>query len=582
MTDVTLTVSPSFTHYTVSNGIAGVDRILTEALAWRPKGYFFAKAYKEGYWDGYIRFTEDRRFPSGLLLDALIALRGAGYTYTLENGIDPLRLPELPERLDLYHEDLPDNTLTLRDYQLEAVNSALKNRRGIVNIATNGGKTEVACGIMKVIEPLLAEDERILFLTHSTEIAVQSHKRIEERLQMDVGFIGKGEWDEKRITVAMIPTVAKYIEPPKPAKVRYTKEMKAIQTVVQLATGAVLKEAGDNVQTMATIHSVLESVEDEKKYDPLAVEMAQEAMEAGDSQAVYRHIQEMKRSLRAFEAEKQGTAMDKHQRAIDLLERARCFIADEAHHSSSRTWYDTFMLMENAEFRIGLTGTVDEDADPVDHARFIGATAGKIAVISNDFLIEQGYSARPVIHFETIREPVLDDFDYQTAYDLGIVQNTLRNEIIADQVAGRTGEGRTCLIIVSKIAHGEALEALLHRRGVNSAFIHGTRTTEDRQEALDQLADGKLEALIATTILDEGVDVSGIHCIFMGAGGKSFKKTLQRVGRGLRKKKDGSGLEVYDYMDRTNGYLEKHSDARYSYYANENFEIVENENGKDD
>jgi superfamily II DNA or RNA helicase len=69
-----------------------------------------------------------------------------------------------------------------------------------------------------------------------------------------------------------------------------------------------------------------------------------------------------------------------------------------------------------------------------------------------------------------------------------------------------------------------------------------------------------LPVLIATTIFDEGVDVSGINCLFLAAGGKSMRQLLQRIGRGLRKKSDGSCIEVYDdVLDYHNEHLTRHT-----------------------
>ena len=49
----------------------------------------------------------------------------------------------------------------------------------------------------------------------------------------------------------------------------------------------------------------------------------------------------------------------------------------------------------------------------------------------------------------------------------------------------------------------------------------------------------------------------------------SFVKTIQRIGRGLRVKSDGSVLTVFDFMDSTNPYLKKHSNKRLEHYNSE-------------
>ena len=576
---VTFYTSENYTSYRVEGEHEVVARkIIDSKLSFRPNGYFFSPKFKQGVWDGYIRLDSHEGFPTGLLPSITRELEAEGIEYQLEDSIIPVGLPELPDKIQLYHEKLPNNELYLRDYQYDAVVKTLEKRRGIVHAATNAGKTEIACGIMKYVAPTLISDmdENIIFFTHSIEIATQSKKRIEERLQRKVGFVGKGEWDVQEITVVMIPTISRHLKPPSKSKITYTKEMKSIKTVVDLASGAILKRDDSNLKTMQTISEVLNSVDSEANFDAKAVEIAtQIATESQTSLEVYERVKELKEALKEYERAKLGKSLEKHEAVMSLLENCRCFIADEAHHSSSTTWYDTFMLMENAEFRIGLTGTVDEKDDPVNLAKLRGATGETIIEISNDFLIRKGYSAKPTIYLETIDKPEnMVAHNYQDAYAIGIVDNEYRNEVIARRVKDRVRSEKACLVIVNQTKHGEYLEKRLKELDVDCEFIHGSRSNEDRQSALDNLADGTLSVLIATTILDEGVDVSGINCVWMAGGGKSYKKVLQRVGRGLRKKEDGSGLEVYDFLDYTNNYLTRHTLDRYDYYRDEKFEIV--------
>lgn len=51
---------------------------------------------------------------------------------------------------------------------------------------------------------------------------------------------------------------------------------------------------------------------------------------------------------------------------------------------------------------------------------------------------------------------------------------------------------------------------------------------------------------------------------------------MQRVGRGLRKKKTGENkVEVFDFYDLTNKHLKKHAEQRRKIYENEQFDIVD-------
>ncbi|MNN23991.1 ATP-dependent RNA helicase RhlE [compost metagenome] len=279
----------------------------------------------------------------------------------------------------------------------------------------------------------------------------------------------------------------------------------------------------------------------------------------------------IKKELKTYTEKKLREAKKKHFQVLELLESAYCFIGDEAHHSSSATWYDTLMLCKNAVYRIGLTGTVDKE-DVTNYMRLMGCTGDILTKISNEFLIEQGFSAKPTIHLATIKQPSLPgNLTWQQAYKAGVVENEFRNELIAEQVLDRYSKGDGCLVIVNHLAHGELLEKLFEDRGIEYEFTHGS--FDGRERVLADMKTGKLKVLIATSILDEGIDISGINSLWLASGGKSYRQVLQRIGRGLRKKADGSGLTVYDFLDYTQVHLTKHTAKRYQYYKDENFEV---------
>jgi superfamily II DNA or RNA helicase len=62
----------------------------------------------------------------------------------------------------------------------------------------------------------------------------------------------------------------------------------------------------------------------------------------------------------------------------------------------------------------------------------------------------------------------------------------------------------------------------------------------------------------------------------LGVGNKSVLKTIQRVGRGLRKKDTGENVvTVIDFIDRTSDYLYRHSVSRCSVYVKMKIKIYE-------
>ncbi len=545
--------------------------LINNELSVKQPGFYFSPAFKNGSWDGKVRFLDKRNntFPSGLL-DKVLAV--------IEDSVEVVDNRKVPKvkvsaEIDLYEPELPNGILTLRGYQYDAVVNSIEKKRGIVNVATNGGKTEIASGIIKQLLPTLAKDEKIIFVTHSKEIANQSAKRISKRLGIDVGIIGDGAWDEKQVTVVMVPTVSKHINQPKTDKIKYTKPMESIMLLKEFIGGALGKKK-ENRATMINALQVLEE-QSEKDRDQLAIDMLTEILSSEKTdEGCFRAFNELTKKLKDFERTKLKKAFEKHEATIRLLESSKCFIVDEFHRSSGDSFYNTLMLCKNAVYRIGLTGTIDKK-DEIKVMRLLSLTGEVVSKISNEYLINEGFSAKPIIILDKVMKPVLPKgTEYPEAYELGIVENSHRNVKIVDMVERKYNDNKGCLVIVSRKKHGENIAKLLEERGIEYEYVHGSRSTEDRQLALDNVKSGKLKVLVATNIMDEGVDISNIDAVFMAAGGKSFRQILQRVGRALRVKKDRENVcEIYDYLDYTQEHLIKHTKERYGYYKEEKFDI---------
>lgn len=456
-----------------------IARELVDVLSFQVPNFWFSGAFKSGKWDGYQRFFDRPRnvFPTGLLPIVVEILKKHKVKCIVTDTREHISPSILPEDYRMM------SNKTLRDYQTQAANNLLSHKllnipflRGVINIATNGGKTVIAEAIIDQILPCMKSDDRLLFLTHSKEIGYQAAESISQDLGVSVGFIGDGKWDEQLITVALIPTIY--------------KQMKSKQ-------------------------------------------------------------------------------------CKELLSHTIGFIADEVHHASSDTWYSTLLKLENAYIRIGLTGTVDK-TDEIKEHKLYAVTGNILTKISNEFLIKNGYSAKPKCLFTFIREPELSKKSYEECYTEGIVNNMLRNQTITKIIERERKLDANILILVERTEHGNLLYDLIKDMPDvgNVQFTHGECSTKFRKQVLKDLKDNKVQVLIATAVLDEGVDADNINSVIYARGMKSSRKQLQGIGRGLRKKKDGSGLTYYDFIDDTCEYLLEHSLQRYETVKKEGFEIT--------
>ena len=451
--------------------------VVVDVTSYKSPGYQFTPRYKMGHWDGRIKlFRQSRRtFPAGLTQDVKEALETAGIRVQID---DRRQMPPLPAVTQSWGKGLELEGVSFAppyDYQPEVAEAMLKAQRGIVAVATNGGKTEIACLVTAALRL------PTLFLVPGKDLLHQTRKRFQKRLRLDeraVGVVGDGKWSPGSwVTVGTVQTLAK-----------------ALTTA----------------------------------------------------------------------------------RGKKLLEQAQLVFADECHHVGSDTWYQVLRAC-NAFFRFGLSGTPLKRTDGAD-LRLLGATGPVIAEIRNKELIARGISSKVLIRFVKIEKPDLPKgTPFPDAYKLGIVENPYRNRSLCKIVESYVDEGRSILMLVKEIPHGAELHRSLwnYCKFVPSQFICGKETSDTRQKALNDFQARDLPVLIATSILDEGVDMPNIDVLVLAGGGKSSIKTLQRIGRGIRTGGSSDQLIVIDTADFQNPqYLLKHSMQRLEdYKAEECFDI---------
>lgn len=247
-------------------------------------------------------------------------------------------------------------------------------------------------------------------------------------------------------------------------------------------------------------------------------------------------------------------------------------LVSNCHHAQSVSWQDVLNQFDKASIRLGLTGTVDKK-NPLNEMKLYACTGNILTKISNDFLIHNGVSAKPICIMFQVDKPELGGMEYQDAYRYGIVENEIRHDIIYDICAKETAASNTVLILVERIEHGQYLEEVLKPLCKEVYFTNGQLSSDERVSLLDKLRNGELDVLISSNILDEGVDVSGINAIVYARGMKSMRKLLQGIGRGLRLKDDNSKLRFYDFIDDTHIKLLQHSQERYETLAAEKFVV---------
>lgn len=450
---------------------------IMEATSFYQQGYQFSPRFKAGTWDGRVRLFKrlTSTFPSGLVQEVVTALKEEGVRVQVDDQRQCPPISPIPSNMQLHGV----NFKYPYDYQLECMEKMVTAQRGVVAVATNGGKTEIACLVSACLRV------PTLFLVPGKELLYQTQKRFAIRFGLtidEIGIIGDGIWrPDQWVTIAIVASL----------------------------------------------------------YD---------ALKAGKP------------------------------KVAELLDSIQLIFADECHRAASDSWYHVLRAC-NAFFRYGMSGTPLKRSDGAD-LKLVAATGPIIYEIRNKFLIERGISSKAEIKLVPIRQPdIPKKTPYKDVYRIGITENLYRNRALCAIVDQLAKDNLRVVMLVKEIEHGHQLDKRLWSYKTQSflthQFISGKEPSDVRQRALRDFEKGDLQVLIATSILDEGVDIPCIDALVLAGGGKSSIKTLQRIGRGLRKGKSGQ-LIVVDTVDFQHRYLLEHSQQRITDYREEDcFTIVE-------
>jgi ATP-dependent RNA helicase RhlE len=138
-------------------------------------------------------------------------------------------------------------------------------------------------------------------------------------------------------------------------------------------------------------------------------------------------------------------------------------------------------------------------------------------------------------------------------------QGTTAAEIVQGVVLARTKQKRQVLsrmladekmssvIVFSRTKHGaDRVTKDLERDGFVAAVIHGNKSQNARQKALNGFRDGSVRILVATDIAARGIDVPGISHVVNFDLPDEAESYVHRIGRTGRNGQDGVAVTLVD------------------------------------
>lgn len=483
---------------------------------------------------------------------------------TLKDQIDKLVNPEI------YLEEIV--SIEEKGYQRTYDVSMPKTHSFIANGIVNHN-TLLFSALAKIALPHLNDGEHILFFTSSKEIFKQTLKELEDMTGQEIGYYASKKYKDRPIMVVMLQSAyALYkIDPYKGLKLTpKDRELRKIKDVIlpKISNGnsinalkAYLRFMKLDTKVAKNFKSMLENEIDTSGSDKELVDKLTAYANEFDERIEY----------------KAKDSKEKKDFIVNLLNSAVFICNDECQHLTAESYYKVILACKNALVCVGLSGSLDPKNKLLQQrvkAIFEKVTY-RVKLVDN---VKRGVSVKPIIHMLSVNSPknIASLREWPEVYATGIVHNEYRNNLIAKLVAEKAyPSGRVTLIIVNQIEHGNDLLKRLTDLGVPAVFIYGQSEDEYRRKSIQAMRDNKVKVAIATSILDEGVDVKTIKVLILAAAGKSYRTTIQRIGRSVRLG-EFNDAHIFDFFDNQNYMLSRQSLERMNIYKEQQLEIKEN------
>jgi superfamily II DNA or RNA helicase/HKD family nuclease len=230
-------------------------------------------------------------------------------------------------------------------------------------------------------------------------------------------------------------------------------------------------------------------------------------------------------------------------------------IVDEFHHAAAPT-YRRLLDHLTPKILLGLTATPER----TDAGDILGYFDGHIAAELRLWdALERGLLC-PFQYFGLHDGADLSHVTWsRKGYDVAELERIFtaddaRVSLVLQQVAQKHRDARTmkALGFCVSIAHAEFMARKFSEAGLNAQAVSADTDSETRKKALQDLRAGRLRALFAVDLFNEGVDLPEVDTLLFLRPTESALVFLQQLGRGLRRHDSKDCVTVLDFIGQAN------------------------------
>jgi superfamily II DNA or RNA helicase len=264
----------------------------------------------------------------------------------------------------------------------------------------------------------------------------------------------------------------------------------------------------------------------------------------------------------------------------DFYTDFKLVIGDEAHLYKAKSLTKIMKNLENAPYRIGTTGTLDDVEVHKLILEGLFGTTKKVTstkeLIKNKTLSSIAIKCL-VLKYSKEECATVSKLNYQEEIDF-LVGHPERNKYICNLVKGLTGNTLVLFQLIEK--HGNILHSILEEIIDSSRkiyFVYGGTDADTREKVREHIEKEK-DAIICASygVYSTGINIRNLHNIVFASPSKSRIRNLQSIGRGLRRSETKDSATLYDisddlsYNDKKN-YTLNHFMERIKIYSSEYF-----------
>ena len=261
-------------------------------------------------------------------------------------------------------------------------------------------------------------------------------------------------------------------------------------------------------------------------------------------------------------------------KSSDWMQYVDLLIVDECHKIKASNKISKIVSKIKTHNKYGFTGTLPENN--LDKWSIIGKLGPVIYEKTSYELRLEDYLANvnvKILNLEYNTPPrYLSDNAYREELDF-IYENHFRSDLVTklcEKLENNT------LILVNHLKHGHYLtDFLCTIPDKRIYFIRGEVDVEERDEIKKIMENNTNVICVAmSAIFSTGINIKNLHNIILASGGKSFVRTVQSIGRGLRKHASKNKLIIFDICDRLR-YGIRHCEKRKAIYNIEKIKYSE-------